>query len=50
LSVSGAWQLMTSGAMIGDQPEISAIAAYSTFERPDSFGRKRFQSPRAPKP
>ena len=36
LPVSGAWQLIASGAMAGDQPVISATAAYSRFDSPDS--------------
>ena len=47
LPVSGAEQLIASGRMSVDQPEISASDAYSTFVRPDSAGRNRFHSPRA---
>lgn len=45
LPVSGAWQLMASGAITGDHPEISATAAYSRLDSPDVAGRKRFHSP-----
>ena len=47
LPVSGAWQLMASGAMTGDQPDTSATAAYSRFESPETLGRNRFHSPRS---
>ena len=47
LPVSGAWQLIASGAITGDQPVTSATAAYSRLVRPDSEGRKRFHSPRS---
>ena len=46
LPVSGAWQLIASGAMTGDQPDTSATGAYSRFVRPETSGRKRFHSPR----
>ena len=46
LPVSGAWQLMASGAITGDHPEISATAAYSRFDNPDISGRKRFHRSR----
>ncbi len=46
LPVSGAWQLITSGAMSGDQPVTSATAAYSRLDSPDTAGRKRFHRPR----
>ena len=44
--VSGAWQLIASGAMTGDQPETSATGAYSRFDRPERSGRNRFHRPR----
>src|SRR5450631_4322800 len=37
---------MASGAITGDHPEISATAAYSRFDNPDSSGRKRFHRSR----
>ena len=46
LPVSGACELMASGAMTGDQPVISETAANSRFEIPDHSGRKRFHRPR----
>ena len=46
LPVSGAEQLITSGASSRLQPDSSAIGAYSSWVRPDSDGRKRFQRPR----
>ena len=45
LPVSGAEQFIASGASSRLQPEISARAAYSSWVRPDSSGRKRFHSP-----
>src|SRR5450759_714571 len=45
LPVSGAWQLMASGAITGDHPEISATAAYSRLDNPEISGRKRFHRP-----
>ncbi len=45
--VSGAWQLIASGAITGDHPVTSATAAYSRFDRPDSAGRNRFHRPRS---
>ena len=47
LPVSGAWQLIASGAMSWLQPDSSAMGAYSSWVRPDSAGRNRFHSPRA---
>ena len=47
LPVSGAWQLIASGAMTGDQPVTSATAAYSRLDSPEIDGRNRFHSPRA---
>ena len=47
LPVSGAWQLIASGAITGDQPDTSATAAYSRLDSPDTLGRNRFHSPRA---
>ncbi len=44
--VSGAWQLIASGAMTGDQPVISATAAYSVCVRPPTSGWNRFHRPR----
>src|SRR5665811_165886 len=44
--VSGAWQLIASGAITGDQPEISATAAYSKLLNPDNSGKKRFHRSR----
>src|SRR5699024_8766324 len=41
LPVSGAWELMASGAMTGDQPVISETEANSRLEMPDHSGRKR---------
>ena len=46
LPVSGACELIASGAMTGDQPEISDTAANSRLEMPDHSGRKRFHRPR----
>ena len=37
---------MASGAITGDHPEISATAAYSTFDSPEIWGRKRFHRSR----
>ena len=45
--VSGAPQLVTSGAITGDQPMISATEAYSRLVRPPSSWWKRFHRPRA---
>ena len=44
--VSGACELIASGAMTGDQPVISETAANSRLEIPDHSGRKRFHRPR----
>ena len=44
--VSGAEQFSASGAMLGDQPVISAIGAYSATDRPGPYlssGINRFQ-------
>src|SRR3954464_14920588 len=46
LPVSGAPQLVASGAMVGDQPMISATEAYSRLESPPSSWWKRFHRPR----
>jgi hypothetical protein len=46
LPVSGAWQLIASGAITGDHPEISATLAYSRLDSPDSSWWKRFHRPR----
>ena len=46
LPVSGAWQLIASGAITGDQPVTSATAAYSRLDSPDTAGRNRFHRPR----
>ena len=46
LPVSGAPQLIASGAMTGDQPVISATDAYSRLDSPPSSWWKRFHSPR----
>ena len=45
LPVSGAWQLIASGAMTGDHPEISAIAAYSTLLRPETWAGRGSTGP-----
>ena len=47
LPVSGAAQLVASGASSRHQPISSAIGAYSSWVSPDSEGRKRFQRPRS---
>ena len=47
LPVSGAWQLIASGAITGDQPDTSATGAYSRFDSPETSGRNRFHSPRS---
>ncbi|GAA1518228.1 hypothetical protein GCM10009788_22860 [Nocardioides humi] len=47
LPVSGAWQLIASGAITGDQPVISAIGAYAALPSPEADGRKRFHRPRS---
>ena len=47
LPVSGAWQLIASGASSLLQPDSSAIGAYSSWVSPLSDGRKRFHSPRS---
>ncbi len=47
LPLSGAWQLIASGAITGDQPETSATAAYSRLLIPETCGRKRFHNPRS---
>ena len=47
LPVSGAAQLVASGASSRHQPISSAIGAYSSWVSPDSDGRKRFQRPRS---
>ena len=47
LPVSGAWQLIASGASSLLQPDSSAIGAYSSWVSPDSAGRNRFHSPRS---
>ena len=50
LPVSGAEQLIASGAIHGFRPVISASGAYWTFVRPAPYswvrGRNRFHSPR----
>ena len=43
--VSGAAQLMASGAISVLHPESSASGAYSRLVRPDSAGRNRFHRP-----
>ena len=45
LPVSGAWQLIASGAMTGDQPEISATAAYSRLDRPGELRQEEVPQP-----
>ena len=47
LPVSGAAQLVASGASSRHQPMSSAIGAYSSWVSPDSEGRNRFQRPRS---
>jgi hypothetical protein len=47
LPVSGAAQLMASGARSRLHPDSSAIGAYSSWVSPDSAGRNRFHSPRS---
>ncbi len=47
LPVSGAAQLVTSGAISRLQPVSSASGAYSRFVSPDTAGRNRFHSPRS---
>src|SRR6478736_6291947 len=47
LPVSGAWQLIASGASSLLQPLSSASVAYSSWVRPDSEGRNRFHNPRS---
>ena len=49
LPVSGAWQLIASGAMTGDQPEISATAAYSRLDSPDRLGQEQVPQAAAPR-
>ena len=44
--VSGAAQLIASGARSRLHPDSSAIGAYSSWVRPDSAGRNRFHSSR----
>jgi hypothetical protein len=46
LPVSGAPQLVASGAITGDQPMISATDAYSRLDSPPSSWWKRFHRPR----
>ena len=46
LPVSGAAQLIASGAISRLQPDSSAIGAYSSWVRPDTSGRNRFHSSR----
>ncbi len=46
LPVSGAAQLIASGAMWMERPVSSASGAYSRLVKPEMSGRKRFQSPR----
>jgi len=46
LPVSGAAQLIASGAITGDQPDTSATGAYSRLDSPETLGRNRFHSPR----
>ena len=48
LPVSGAWQLMASGASSLLQPDSSAIGAYSSWVSPDSAGQE--QVPETPLP
>ena len=51
LPVSGAAQLIASGASSRLQPDSSAIGAYSSWVSPETSGRNRFHSPRrAPRP
>ena len=45
LPVSGAAQLVASGARCRLHPVSSASGAYSSWVSPDSSGRKRFQRP-----
>ena len=45
LPVSGAEQLIASGRMSTDHPEISASGAYSTLLKPETEERNRFQRP-----
>ena len=47
LPVSGAAQLVTSGAISMLQPVSSASGAYSRLDSPDSSGRNRFHRPRS---
>ena len=47
LPLSGAWQLIASGRMSTDQPEISASAAYSTWASPDVDGQEQVPQPAA---
>src|SRR5665647_668946 len=47
LPVSGAAQLMASGAITGDHPEISATAAYSRFDNPEISGWSPVIAPEA---
>ena len=46
LPVSGAPQLIASGAITGDQPVISAMEAYSRLDSPASSWWNRFHRPR----
>ena len=50
LPVSGAWQLIASGAMSGDQPVTSATAAYSRLDSPEIDGQEQVPQPAAPAP
>ena len=47
LPVSGAAQLIASGASSMLQPDSSAMVAYSSWVSPLSEGRKRFHRPRS---
>ena len=45
--VSGERQFIAAGPMKGERPVSSASTAYSTFDIPDTSGRKRFHKPRS---
>ena len=49
LPVSGAWQLIASGAMSGDQPVTSATAAYSRLDSPEIVGQEQVPQPLRPR-